>query len=219
MRSQSRHHILIDMKRQYDEFAGKNSDPPAISEANSAEKICDWPDCPGTGEHRAPKSRQRINDFYWFCLDHVRIYNRSWNYYEGMSDDQVEALVRSDTTWNRPTWPLGSLNEKPENGAGGHRQGPADVGNGFERMSDPFGFFGEDIGNGYTPDGNLPATERKALALLDLDYPVSVDEVKTRYKELVKRFHPDANGGDKKAVERFKLINDAYRTIIAFLSA
>lgn len=215
MRYTYEHLILNGMKRQYDDFTGHLSDSPPYSAPKSDEKICDWPDCTGAGEHRAPKSRERVKDFYWFCLDHVRIYNRSWNYYEGMSDEQVEALVRSDTTWNRPTWPLGNLNGTPGNG--GHRPGPEGIGSGFDGIDDPFGFFGDENVLGEAPNKNLLENERKALALLDLSYPLSVDEVKARYKELVKRYHPDATGGDKKAEERFKQINEAYRTVIEFL--
>lgn len=182
----------------------------------SEEKTCAWSDCSNTGEHRAPKSRDRINDFYWFCLEHVRIYNRSWNYYEGMSDEQVEALVRSDSTWNRPSWPLGSLNGQPK-GDEGPEGSAKRFSRGFDEFGDPFGFFDEINAKGDAPSRGLPETEKKALALLDLSYPLTLDKVKARYKELVKRYHPDATGGDKKAEERFKQINEAYRIIMAYL--
>ncbi len=212
------HLIVIDMKRQNDDFSVHLTNSSRFSQVNTDEKTCDWPDCMGTGEHRAPMSRKRVKDFYWFCLDHVRIYNRSWNYYEGMSDDQVEALVRSDTTWNRPTWPLGSLHGSPVGRAGDHPMGPEGFGRRFEDIGDPLGILGDDYEHGNRPNRNLPETERQALALLDLSFPLTVDDVKVRYKELVKRFHPDATGGDKNAEERFKQINEAYRTIIEFLA-
>ena len=70
---------------------------------------CDMPDCHELGEYRAPKSRATLNDYYWFCLEHVRAYNAGWDFYKGMSPAEVEAQLRADTSWQRPTWPIGSL--------------------------------------------------------------------------------------------------------------
>ena len=72
-------------------------------------RLCDTPDCLAAGEYRAPKSRSQLNDYYWFCLDHVRDYNRSWDYCAGLTPEQIESLVRADVTWQRTTWPLGRL--------------------------------------------------------------------------------------------------------------
>src|SRR5258708_32746139 len=69
---------------------------------------CGHPGCAGRGDFRAPRSKSELNAFYWFCLDHVRAYNAAWNYYAGMSEAEIEAEIRSDTVWQRPTWPLGS---------------------------------------------------------------------------------------------------------------
>lgn len=166
---------------------------------------CDHPDCASAGEYRAPKARNRLNDYYWFCLDHVRDYNRSWNYYAGMSDNEVEADIRNSTTWNRPSWPFGTV--KP--GQTAHR-----------RVNDPFGFMDdddEDIGEGRRRSPSDSA-EGRAAALLGLEPPFTLDRLKSRYKELVKKHHPDANGGDKAAEERLKSINEAYTTLRRFLS-
>lgn len=167
---------------------------------------CDVDGCACDGEYRAPKSRDRLNDYYWFCLDHVREYNRGWDYYAGMAPEEIEAQVRSDTTWNRPTWRLG------QRGATTVR-GERDF-----RIHDPFGFFAEDGGpfSGSTqapPKRRPQSPEERALALFDLDHPVTLETVKMRYKALVKLHHPDANGGDKAAEERLKLINEAYATL------
>jgi len=160
--------------------------------------MCDWPDCRDTGDHRAPRSRDRLDEFHWFCLDHVRIYNRAWNYYVGMSDQEVEACVRSDTTWNRPSWPFAGA--QPEHWSFDD-----------QNIDDPFGVLGRDgKKSGHMPPAELSGPQRQALADFDLDFPVTIDEVKARYKELVKRHHPDANGGAKKAEERIKRVNRAY---------
>ena len=67
------------------------------------------PGCHEAGEYRAPKSRTSLNDYYWFCLEHVRTYNAGWDFYKGMSPAEVEAQIRADMVGQRPTWPLGSL--------------------------------------------------------------------------------------------------------------
>lgn len=167
---------------------------------------CEAQGCACEAEFRAPKSRDRLRDYYWFCLEHVREYNRSWDYYAGMAAEEIEAHVRSDTTWNCPTWRLGDRS--------------ATIGRGDRtyRVHDPFDLFGEEAGP--APNASQPApkprglsTEEKALILFDLVAPVTLQGVKKRYKELVKRHHPDANGGDKDAEERLKLINEAYATL------
>ena len=61
------------------------------------------------GEYRAPKSRNTLRDYWWFCLEHVRAYNGSWDYYKGMTPAQMEQELRADTAWGRPSWPLGHI--------------------------------------------------------------------------------------------------------------
>jgi DnaJ domain len=171
---------------------------------------CDHPDCAGVGEYRAPKSRQDLTNYYWFCLDHVRVYNSNWNYFAGMSSAEIEAHRRQDTVWQRPTWPLGTKSQRT------HRIDQ-------ERIDDPLGLFesGPPSSAGEAADGRAwprGSPEARALGVLDLDGPVTLDAVKARYKELVKRHHPDANGGSKEAEERLKLINQAYSTLRKSLS-
>src|SRR5262249_29646421 len=79
-----------------------------IRPAQPATRGCDHPGCAGDGLYRAPRSRAELSAYYWFCLDHVREYNAAWNYYAGMSELEIEREIRNDTTWQRPTWPLGS---------------------------------------------------------------------------------------------------------------
>jgi len=176
-------------------------------------RCCDWPGCRGEGLHRAPKSRVQIRSYHWFCVDHVRQYNASWNYYVGMTDAEVEADLRRDTVWNRPSWPLGGV----PTGNGGFRPYSADD------LMDDLGVFGPEWGGGAhprRPDAKArPGThEAWAVAVFGLSGPVMVGAVKARYKELVKRHHPDTNGGDKAAEEKVKEINEAYRIIMGMLS-
>jgi hypothetical protein len=172
-----------------------------------AMRACDHPGCTGEGEHRAPKGRDRLNEYYWFCLDHVREYNKAWDYYAGMSADQIEREVRKDTTWQRPTWPMGywRVQEKFLRDRAMH-------GFGFEFGRDP----GKDQGEEQAERRRTARTpEEEALTVLELSPPVDFPRIKARYRELVKIHHPDANGGDRAAEEKLKQINQAYNTLKA----
>jgi len=160
-------------------------------------KQCDWPGCDDLGEHRAPKSRNDIQSFFWFCRIHAREYNAKWNYYEGMSDEEVDADVRRDTTWQRPSWPLG-------NSANPAINDPLNI---FECA----GIKEKEASRSPFPPGSK---ESDALAELDLNWPVTQESVKACYKKLVKRHHPDANNGCKEAEERFKRIKNAYEILM-----
>jgi len=177
-------------------------------------RACDWPGCADGGEHRTNKSPREMGTHVWYCSDHIREHNKSWNYFEGLSDDEVEHVIKNDTVWQRPTWKLGS-------------QADADKARAFAsgaRVRDGFGLFDDvDLGQGgaqgnphqraFHPD----SPEAKAYAVLDLAPPVNADDVKARYKKLVKRHHPDANGGSKEAEEKFKEVGLAYQTILQHL--
>lgn len=191
-------------------------------DAGPAARPCAWPGCALTGEHRAPISRERLAEYHWFCLDHVRLYNASWNYYAGLDDSQMEAAIRSDVTWNRPTWPLGKgQTPGPDAAHGRTRRGfgtrAGAQSTPFDNLDDPFGLLRGQ--GGYGPNGRpapepaLNALERKALATLELTYPITFEQLRTQYKMLVKRHHPDAHGGAKDAEERLKRVNAAYKTL------
>ncbi len=186
--------------------------------------VCDWPGCRAGGLHRAPRSRQQMRAYHWFCLEHVRIFNKSWNYYRGMNEAEVEASIRSDTIWNRPSWPLGSLGGAFAHRARAERPGPGGkknhwFGRDSDTLRDPFGFWGRDDPPDRTGDQRRAPAEERALRILDLKFPVTVAEVKARYKILVKRYHPDVNRGDKTAEERLKHINQAYETVMNCLAS
>ncbi len=159
------------------------------------------PDCCELGEYRAPKSRTNLGEYHWFCLEHVRAYNASWDFYKGMTPGEIERQVRADTAWQRPSWPLGRLGAASWE-AELLERAPLDLlsKKGFKRGDRP----------GERP---VPPELREPLAALGLSWPTTLDEVKARYKELAKRHHPDANGGDRDAEERLKAINLAYAAV------
>ena len=170
-------------------------------------RICEMPGCEAHGEYRAPKSPSNLKDYWWFCLEHVRAYNATWDYYKGMNPAQIEAQLRADTAWQRPSWPLGRLGS-----AGAWDE---------EMLRDPLHILAAGrVKNGHraTPD-HMPPELREPLATLGLSWPTTLDAVKARYKELAKRHHPDANGGDRAAEERLKTINLAYATLRSRLVA
>jgi hypothetical protein len=128
----------------------------------------------------------------------VRAYNASWDYYKGLAPNEIEGHLRADAGWQRPTWPLGRL--------GASR--PIDP----ALLRDPLGLFRDGIEQAprRPPRDETPPELRAALDVLDLSWPLDQAALKARYKELAKRFHPDANGGNRDAEERLKDINRAY---------
>ncbi|MCC7273445.1 MAG: J domain-containing protein [Alphaproteobacteria bacterium] len=181
------------MKRRLDHVAVA-PDPFASSDR----RCCEWAGCAADGDYRAPQSRDRLDQYRWFCLEHVRQYNAGWDYYRGMSQADIEADLRRDTVWQRPTWPLG-----------GGRRGAARW-----RVHDGFGFFDADEEIDDKP-GKPPVepAHARAFAIFGLEPPVTQERLRARYLTLVKLHHPDANGGDKAAEERLKSINEAYATL------
>ena len=174
----------------------------ATDGAQPHQRVCEAPGCRLGGDYRAPRARDRLNEYRWFCLAHVREYNSKWDYFAGLDADQIEAHIRADTTWRRPVWPLGG---RRPNGPHVHILDPFDLAGHAgleERYQAP-----SDGWEQLTPD------ERKALGVLDLSWPLTQADVKSRYKELVKLHHPDANGGAREAEEKLKQINAAYSTL------
>jgi DnaJ-domain-containing protein 1 len=170
-------------------------------------RLCEHPGCTGHGEYRAPKGRDKLNEYWWFCLDHVREYNKSWDFYAGMTQEQIERHLRQDTTWQRPTWPMGDWRTRERNTRDKIFNG------GFAFGAD---WSGEETQTKRQPPRAKPRTpEEEALAVLDLPPDADFVTIKTRYRLLAKQHHPDANGGSKEAEERLKTINHAYNTLKA----
>ncbi len=191
------------------------SDPIFEATVNPPMRSCDHPGCVAGGDFRAPKSRLDLHDYHWFCLDHVRAYNSAWNYYAGMSDAEIEAEIRHDTVWQRPSWRLGDRHgpgyaDRIRDPLGVFSGGPAGVGERSRRNGDPRrGDHGRD------PVRRALSAREQALAVFEIEPPFTLVRLKARYKVLVKLHHPDAHGGDKAAEEKLKIINQAYATLKA----
>jgi hypothetical protein len=168
-------------------------------EPRPAPRGCDHPGCASVGEYRAPRSRADLRNYYWFCLDHVRTYNAAWNYYAGMSEAELEAEWRKDMVGQRPSWKFGSRTAWR-----------------FGNDVKDFGLFDfDEEAPRAKPRARPPTPQEVALETFSLSLPLTLAGLKARYKELVKLYHPDANGGDKAAEERLKIINQAYATLKA----
>ena len=179
-----------------------NAFAPTDPDADADMRACERPGCRASGEFRAPRSPRELDVYLWFCKEHIREYNKSWNFYANMGEAEVEADVRRDTVWRRASWPLGV-----RNGTAGFR------------ISDGFGYFNEAPRRKDPIPPRRETAEELALGVLDLESPVTAATVKARYKELVKRHHPDANGGTKASEEKFKEIALAYRTVLDSLDS
>lgn len=178
-------------------------------------RTCDRPGCPGAGEFRAPKSRQSLREYYWFCLDHVREYNQAWDFFKDMNPSQIEAYQRAALTGLRPTWKLG-MQGQPES--------PLSKMQFFFKGAyvDPYFLFEDGPSSNPHVQGSngkpqaaaaeraLTKMQKTSLETLNLEYDCTLQDVKTRFKDLVKRYHPDANGGDRGAEERLRQVIKAY---------
>jgi hypothetical protein len=167
--------------------------------------LCEWKGCALEATHRAPKGRDAEHEYWRFCLEHTREYNSTYNYFAGMSDAAVARYQKDAVTGHRPTWKMGL------NGNADRLETPG---------VDPFDVLRE-FGAG--PGARMrhqekPAqearpvrnAERKAFDTLDLEIDASPADIKARFKALVKRHHPDANGGDRSSEDRLVEVIQAY---------
>ncbi len=168
---------------------------------------CDIPGCAEEATHKAPKDRA-LSEHYSFCVDHIREYNKSWNFFEGMSEMEIEKHTLNAMYGDRPT----------------QRYDAAAAAEDILKRKAWYTYHGSDTGthtqndeqkqdfNAYShPASHTP--EFKALALMGLDLPLTLPKIKTRYKELVKKHHPDLNKGCNKSEELLKQINIAYTVL------
>jgi hypothetical protein len=178
-------------------------DPPR---AKVSVMRCAMPGCSGAAELNVPKNRQDLADRHWLCRAHAREHNQNWNYFAGMSDQEIERFCLDAITGHRPTWPLG------KRAAADRDKNPnSDPATRTYRYEDGFAVF-EEAAEPIQPRRRTKLTKAQldALAILNLEESATLHEVKARYKELVKRFHPDTNGGNRGTEERLKQVIKAY---------
>jgi len=175
---------------------------------------CEWPDCKAPATHRAPKGRMREREYWRFCLEHVRAYNHSYNFFAGMTPEDIAKYQKEAVIGHRPTWKMGMNGGRPTWRSHSSRFRPD-----FAGVNDPFGIFEDfDASSGARANSGrrngasrmVRNAERRALDTLGLEAEASPHDVKTRFKQLVKRHHPDANGGDRSSEDRLREIIQAY---------
>lgn len=175
--------------------------PGAEKRASDSVPQCDWPDCPRPGRHKAPMGRGQEGKFYNYCTQHVQEYNKSYNYFAGMKDDEMAQFQKDARHGHRPTWKLG---QNTTTNASSVRRKAAQM------RDDPFGVNGGKQPGRHPTGRALRSTELKALQTLGLDDAATPDQVKTQYKTLVKRLHPDANAGSRVNEDTLKAVIQAY---------
>ncbi|MCO5064693.1 MAG: J domain-containing protein [Rhizobiaceae bacterium] len=185
--------------------------PDRKAEARADAPVCQWDGCNEPATHRAPVGRMREGEYFRFCFDHVREYNRGFNYFSGLADSEIARFQKEALTGHRPTWKMGtSSGTKSSPDFAQQRSGRAGY---YNRMRDPFNLFGTAQEQRATRPRRARPLEAKALETLGLDANATGEAIKARYKELVKRHHPDANGGDRGSEERFREVLQAYRML------
>ena len=164
------------------------------SETPQLTKYCEWKGCNNKGIHRAPKNREYLREFRWFCPEHVREYNNKWNYFSGLSQIEIEKELKADFSWHLPTWPMSDNINKND-------------------IQDDFGFLNS--AKNINKTNNLEKSkEIKALRKLGLTLDSSLQDIKRRYKILVKKHHPDTNTNKKKSNNILIEINEAYKILL-----
>ena len=176
------------------------------------QRICAYPDCHKVAEYPAPRSPHEIKERIYFCLEHVKAYNKKWNGLEGFTGDEIFNM-QIGSYWNRPTWAMGvgSRSDKSANAA--------------DYMADPFMMFDEPTAP--TPKQSqkrhkkvdldtLPGQIRAACETLGTQTPTDITNIKLAYRQLAKKYHPDVNKDLENAMERIKRINEAYKTLMRY---
>jgi hypothetical protein len=159
--------------------------------------ICEWQSCKESGEFKAPAERDNIKNFKWLCEEHIKLFNKNWNYFEGMSQVEIESFLKSDVTWHRPTQKFGSSD------------------NFFNilwnnALNDKFNFFStEKILNTFN-EKKLSEKDKDAFKIMGLEFSSDWSTIRKVFKTLVKKFHPDRNSGNKEFEDKLKKITLAY---------
>ena len=160
------------------------------------EIICEWENCSELGNFKAPLEKDNSKNYKFLCKEHIKQFNKNWNYFDGMSQEQVENFLKSDLTWHKPTQEFASSD------------------NFFNilwnnALSDEFKiFYKKKYFNSH--DRKITSKDRDAFEIMGLELNADWTEVQKKFKTLVKKFHPDKNSGNKKYEDKLKKITLAY---------
>ena len=161
--------------------------------SETSTRECEHEGCQQAGKFRAPKAPDVLDEFKWFCKEHVREYNLRWNFFNNTTEAEMNAQLSKDKVWERETRSFSD----PEARAW------ARLG-----IEDPHQVLGENAtknpGKATTGTRRLPPTERRAIEILEAKDNWSKAEVRKAYKSLIKILHPDMNGGDRSQEEQLQ---------------
>ena len=158
--------------------------------------ICEWENCKVIGEFKAPTEKDNSKNFKWLCEIHIKLFNKNWNYFDGMTQNEIENFLKSDLTWHRPTQQFSSVD------------------NFFNilwnnALSDKFKIFeAEAPSNIYNK--KLCEKDKDAFRIIGLKFDADWVLIQRKFKTLVKKFHPDKHSGNKKYEDKLKKITLAY---------
>ena len=158
--------------------------------------ICDWKNCKEIGAYKAPLEKDNSKKFKLLCLEHIKIFNKNWNYFENMNDEEIEFFMKSDLTWHKSTKSFGSSD------------------NFFNilwnnALDDKTNIFKDSSFREFKKK-KLTQTDKDALQIMELNDGVKWEEIHKKFKSLVKKYHPDKNQGNKKFEDKLKKITLAY---------
>jgi hypothetical protein len=161
--------------------------------SETSTRVCEHEGCEEAGKFRAPRAPDVLDEFIWFCKDHVRDYNLKWNFFNNTTEAEMNAQMSQDKVWERETRSF----DDPEARAW------ARLG-----IEDPHQVLGENAtknpGKATTGNRRLPPTERRAVKILEAKDGWTKAEVRKAYKSLIKVLHPDMNGGDRSQEEQLQ---------------
>lgn len=170
--------------------------------SETSTRVCEHEGCNEAGQFRAPRAPDVLDDYIWFCQDHIREYNQKWNFFEGTTEAELNAQQSKDKVWERETKPMGD----PETRAW------ARLG-----IEDPHQVLGANAtrnpGRAAQAGRRLPPTERRAIEILEAKDDWSKADIRKAYKKLIKVLHPDMNGGDRSDEERLQEVVWAWEQI------
>ena len=159
--------------------------------------ICDWNNCNNKGEYKAPVEKDNSKKFRLLCLKHIKEFNKNWNYFENMDDTEIIDFIKADMTWHKPTQNFSAQDNFFKilwNNALKEDLSR----NSIDKKSADLAHF------------NLSDKDLKAFEILGLDVTKNWENIRSKFKKLVKKFHPDMNSGNKKFEEKLKVITLAY---------
>ena len=158
--------------------------------------ICEWDKCSKTAIYKAPAEKDNSRKFRLFCLEHIKIFNKNWNYFSDMNENEIEYFIKSDLTWHKPTKSFGS-SENFFNILWGNA------------LEDKFNIFKNSNHKDFKKT-NLSEKDRYALEILGLKYETKWSDIQKKFKTLVKKYHPDKNHGSKEYEDILKKVTLAY---------